>query len=67
MQPISTQFESELKKRIGEYIAHVSNELSAGTGIENIAQYQHRVGQIYALNRVMTEFCDDANKVINQR
>lgn len=67
MQIVSTQFETELKKRIGEYIVHVSDELGIGTGIENIAQYQHRVGQIYALKRVMTEFCDDVNKVINQR
>lgn len=67
MQVLSTQFESELNKRIGEYIAHVSDAVTVGTSIENYAQYQHCVGQIYALRRVITEFFDDVHKVLDQR
>lgn len=67
MQALSTQFEAELKKRVSEYIAHVSDILDVGTGIENYAQYQHCVGQIYALKRVITEFFDDVHKVLDER
>lgn len=67
MPVIASAFEVELQKRVGEYITHVSDSIAVGTGIENYAQYQHQVGQIYALRRVVTEFFDDVHKVLNER
>lgn len=67
MPAIASQFEVELDKRVSEYIGHVSDTLAVGIGIENYAQYQHQVGQIFALRRVITEFFDDVHKALDQR
>jgi hypothetical protein len=67
MPVITSQFESELHKRVNEYIAHVTDLLTTGTGVQNYEQYQFLVGQIFAMKRVTTEFFDDVHKVLNER
>jgi hypothetical protein len=62
----NTQFEQKLKKRIAEYQSHLGEILFSGKGIENYAQYQNYIGQIAALDRVCSEFCDDVNTEINK-
>jgi hypothetical protein len=67
MLTTNTQFEHELKKRIGEEIERLASNLVIGTSIQDYAQYQHVVGQVAAYQRVATEFCDDANTELDKR
>lgn len=67
MQSISTQFETELQKRVGEERERIRDILEIGSAVPDYATYLRYVGQCYALNRVSGEFCDDVNIVINKR
>ncbi len=67
MLTTNTQFEHELKKRIGDEIERLASILIVGTGVTDYSQYRYIAGQIAALQRASTEFCDDANTELNKR
>ena len=64
---VNTQFAIELRKRIAEELKRLRDEMDAGLAIKDYAQYQHYVGNIQSLNRVLDEFIDDVNSKLNQR
>jgi hypothetical protein len=60
------RFDLELQKRISERIEYLKTNLAAGTAIKDYAQYQNYVGQLTALNYVITECYDDVQTVLNK-
>jgi len=62
----SSQFEAELKKRIAEAIAELRIALENRAVVQSHADYSFIAGKIDALKRV-DEYCEDANKSINER
>ena len=67
MQTLNTQFEHELKKLIEDEIERIKDILSVGMSVKDYAEYRFHVGQIEALNRVSTSYCDEATSIINKR
>jgi hypothetical protein len=67
MQTASTAFEAELKKRIGEEIDHLRDNLAAGAAVKDYADYRYHTGQINALRRVADSYCDEVAMILNKR
>lgn len=69
MPSTNTQFETELKNLIATRMAEIGDILCEGqaTAVKDHAQYQHYVGQFYALRQVHDDFCQQANTTLNQR
>ena len=63
----NSQFETELKKRIAEEVAVLTSNLALGLAVKTLDDYRHIVGQIFALNRVSNEYCDEVQTAINKR
>jgi hypothetical protein len=67
MQTISTQFETELKKRLHEEMIRLAECLTAGQAVKDFAAYQRYVGEFQALKKVVDIYCDEVNTTINTR
>jgi hypothetical protein len=63
----NTQFESLLRTRITGEIERIRINLGAGTSVKTMEDYRTQVGQIIALERVMTTMFEDINTEINKR
>ena len=67
MQTASTQFETELKKRLSQRMTAISEILTDGTAIKDFHDYKRYVGEFHALKNVIDTYCDEVNTTINQR
>ena len=63
----NTLFESLLRTRITGEIDRIRINLGAGTSVKTMEDYRTQVGQIIALERVMTTMFEDINTEINKR
>jgi hypothetical protein len=63
---VSTQFEAELKKLIGEEIDTLKENMVCGA-YATPEQYHRHVGIVWAYRNVLGDLTDAANKVINER
>ena len=61
-----TRFEFELRKRIDLEIERLRDDLENGGAIKDHAQYQNYVGRLQSLKRVLDEFIDEVNTVLNK-
>jgi hypothetical protein len=66
---INTSFELELTKLIREEIQRITDVISVGNraAVPDFAAYMKFVGELTALNRVVNDYCDEANTLLNQR
>jgi hypothetical protein len=67
VQTVNTQFEHELQKLIADEIERIRDILSAGMAVKDYAEYRFHVGQIEALNKVSSSYCDEVTTIINKR
>jgi hypothetical protein len=67
MQTISTQFESELKKRLNARMVEIAEILTSGQAIKDYADYRRFVGEFQGLRQVLDTYCDEVNTTLNQR
>jgi hypothetical protein len=63
----NTQFEVELKKLIDDEIERIKDILGVGMSVKDYAEYRFHVGQIEALNKVSSSYCDEVTTIINKR
>ncbi len=63
---MNTAFETELRKWLSEELIRLRNNLETPGTVQDIADYKHIVGQIFALKRV-ADALDDINTTINNR
>ena len=66
MSSYDSRFERELKKRIGEEVLRLLDDLAAGVAITDHAKYQNYVGRIASLRRVTDEFCPEVQTIIDK-
>ena len=67
MQTLNTQFEHELKKLIEDEVERIKDILAVGMSVKDYAEYRFHVGQIEALNKVSTSYCEEATTIISKR
>lgn len=67
MQTVSTQFETELKKRLHERMLAIAEILTAGHAVKDFADYRRYVGEFQAYKQVVDIHCDEVNTTINTR
>jgi len=67
LQTLNTQFEHELKKLIEDEVERIKDILAVGMAVKDYAEYRFHVGQIEALNKISTSYCDEATSIINKR
>jgi hypothetical protein len=67
VQTLNTQFEVELKKLIADEVERIKDILAVGMAVKDYAEYRFHVGQIEALNKISTSYCDEATSIINKR
>jgi hypothetical protein len=60
-------FEAELKKRVGEEIASLTEMVVNPQVTKSYENYQFLAGQIFALKRVFDIYCDEVQTEINKR
>jgi len=65
MQTISVRFEYELKKLVDEEIERLTDILTLGVSIHDIADYKHITGQLAAW-RKLDDLCDEARSVMDK-
>ena len=63
----NTQFERELKKLIDEDVDRIKDILADGSGVPDYPTYRRYVGEIHALRRVASDYCDEVNKKLKER
>ena len=66
MSSYDSRFERELKKRIGEEVERLLDELVIGTAVTDYAKYQNYLGRIASLRRVTEEFCPEVQSIIDK-
>lgn len=66
MSSYDSRFEHELKKRIEQELERLRGELEVGIAVTDYAKYQNYLGRIHSLKRVVDEFCDDVQKIIDK-
>jgi hypothetical protein len=62
-----SQFEAELQTLLQEEIERLIGNLVTPGAINDFNQYQFVVGQVVALKRAMSEYCDEANTLVSKR
>lgn len=67
MPTLNTQFEHELKERIGERMRDITAILCAGQAVKDYAAYMRLVGEFQALKLVGDTYCNEVNTTINTR
>lgn len=67
MQTTSTVFEQELRKRISQELERLMENIAIGSAVHDYAEYRHLTGQIFAYNRVIADYFDDANTELEKR
>jgi hypothetical protein len=67
MLTVNTQFEHELKKLIEDEIDRIKDILGVGMAVKDYAEYRFHVGQIEALNKVSSSYCDEVTTIISKR
>ena len=65
MQTISVRFEYELKKLVHEEIERLTDILTLGVSVHDIADYKYITGQIAAW-RKLDDLCDEARSVMDK-
>lgn len=63
---MNSQFESELRKRIGEQVEQLHTVLMTPSAVPDFETYKFLVGQLFALDRLVQSFAD-INQTINNR
>ena len=64
---MNTQFEYELRKRIAEELDRLRSHLETPSTVADYPTYRDLVGQIATLKRIADSWCDDINKLLNER
>ena len=63
---MSARFEGELKKRIGQEIERLLEELELGVAVKDYADYKKYVGRLAALRSVTNDYCGEVQTKLNQ-
>ena len=66
MNSYDSRFERELRNRLNEELARLRDVLEIGSAIKDYAEYKNHVGQIHALKRVISEFCQEIQTIIEK-
>jgi hypothetical protein len=66
---VNSSFEAELKSLISDEIERITEIIAVGSrvAVPDYAAYYKFVGELNALNRVLNDYCDEANTLLNKR
>jgi len=67
MSAPQSHFEAELQQLVAEEIARLQANLQAPGTIQTYDEFRYVVGQINALDRVVNNYCDEANTLAAKR
>lgn len=60
-------FEQELKKRLVEEMARVTEMLTSAAGVRDMADYKYLTGQLFAYRRVIDDYFGEVATTLSKR